>query len=84
MPLRTVQRRLAGNRDIGVILVSVRDGESDGEGARSRSSACCASAAPHRRPKEDDFHVMDMKEISHHAHRHDQRADRAARAPSPR
>jgi putative ABC transport system permease protein len=63
MPLKTVQRRFTGNRDVRVIQVSVKDGESTG-----RAQEDIARVMRVRRhitgAKEDDFHVMDMKEIS--------------------
>ena len=45
MPLRTVQRRLTGNQDVGRIMVSVTDGASI-DAVQGRSSPrCCASGA---------------------------------------
>jgi putative ABC transport system permease protein len=63
MPLKTVQRRFTGNRDVRVIQVSVNDGEST-----AKAQEAIARVMRVRRHitgvKEDDFHVMDMKEIS--------------------
>jgi len=63
IPLRTLQRRVTGSQNIGLIQVSVRDGESTekvqqaiGQLMRDRC---------HLAPDEDDkFNVMDMKEIT--------------------
>jgi len=63
LPLRTFQRRVSGNDDVNLIQVSVRDGVSTdkvktdiGRLLRSRR---------HLAPNEDDnFSVMDLKEIS--------------------
>jgi len=63
MPLKTAQRRFTGNRDVRVIQVSVKDGEST-----EKAQEAIARVMRVRRHitgvKEDDFHVMDMKEIS--------------------
>ncbi|GGP58208.1 ABC transporter permease [Shewanella algicola] len=63
IPLRTFQRRLSGNQDIKLIQISVNDGESTqkvkqaiGELLRERRHIATN--------EEDDFTVMDMKEIS--------------------
>ncbi|MDX9974171.1 MAG: ABC transporter permease [FCB group bacterium] len=63
IPLRTFQRRVAGNEDVSLIQVSVKDGVSTdkvkvdiGRLMRERRHL-----APN---EEDNFHVMDMKEIS--------------------
>jgi putative ABC transport system permease protein len=63
MPLRTVQRRFTGNRDIRMIQVSVRDGEST-EKAQAGIEQVLRVRRHITGVKEDDFHVMDMKEIS--------------------
>ena len=63
MPLRTVQRRLAGNSDIGRIMVSAKDNvetakvQSDIE----RMLRERRNIAP---GKEDDFSVRDMKQLA--------------------
>lgn len=63
MPLRTLQRRIAGNRDINMIQVSVRDGVST-----DKVQADLTHLLRERRhiaaTEDDDFSVMDMKEIS--------------------
>jgi putative ABC transport system permease protein len=63
LPLRTFQRRIAGNQDIGVIMVSVRDGVStskvEGDITRLLRERRHISAL-----EEDNFSVTDMKEIA--------------------
>jgi putative ABC transport system permease protein len=63
MPLRTVERRFTGNREIRMIQVSVRDGVST-----AKAQAEIEQVMRVRRHitglKEDDFHVMDMKELA--------------------
>lgn len=63
LPLRTVQRRIAGNEDIGLIQVSVQDGASTEKAQRDIERLM----RERRRlsPSEDDnFSVMDTKEIA--------------------
>ncbi|MCJ8502596.1 ABC transporter permease [Desulfatitalea alkaliphila] len=62
IPLRTLQRRVAGNTNVGSIMVSAMDGvpteavQTDIERLlRERRNIAAA--------QEDDFHVRDMKEI---------------------
>jgi len=63
MPLRTFQRRLAGNTDIGRVMVSARDGVET-----SKVQADIERILRERRNiapgKEDDFSVLDMKQIA--------------------
>ncbi len=63
LPLRTFQRRISGNQDISLIQVSVRDGESTEKAQRDieRLMRERRHIAPNT---EDDFSVMDMKEIT--------------------
>jgi len=63
MPLRTFQRRISGNQDVSLIQVSVRDGESTEKAQRDieRLMRERRHIAPNT---EDDFSVMDMKEIT--------------------
>ncbi|MCE5336452.1 MAG: ABC transporter permease [Desulfobacteraceae bacterium] len=63
LPLRTVQRRMAGNNEIEAIYVSVND-EASTAGAKD---AILSMMRERRRigiGKEDDFHVMDMQELA--------------------
>ncbi|MGX9462834.1 ABC transporter permease [Shewanella sp. A14] len=63
LPLRTFQRRLAGNQDIKLIQISVNEGEST-----QKVKQAIIQLLRERRHiasnEEDDFTVMDMKEIS--------------------
>jgi putative ABC transport system permease protein len=63
MPLKTVQRRFTGNREIRMIQVSVRDGVAT-EKAQAEIERVLRVRRHITGVKEDDFHVMDMKEIS--------------------
>jgi len=63
IPLRTFQRRIAGNQDIGLIQVSVRDGASTDQAVQEitqllRKRRHISSA------EDDDFSVRDLKEIA--------------------
>ena len=62
IPLRALQRRMAGNRDIQEIFISARDGVST-----AKVKADIERLMRERRhiaaDKDDDFHVMDMQEI---------------------
>ncbi|MBI5496005.1 MAG: ABC transporter permease [Deltaproteobacteria bacterium] len=63
MPLLAVQRRIAGNQDVGAILVSAADGEST-----ARIQEDITRLMRQRRhitgDKEDDFAVRDLKELA--------------------
>ncbi|AFL72855.1 ABC transporter permease [Thiocystis violascens] len=63
MPLRTFQRRIAGNQDVTLIQVSVHDGEST-----ERAKADLERLMRERRhilpSEQDNFSVRDMKEIA--------------------
>ena len=63
IPLRTFQRRIAGNRDISLILVSVRD-----EGAIDRVKSTIERLMRERRHlapnEENDFSVLDTRQIA--------------------
>ena len=63
LPLRTFQRRISGNRDVSLIQVSIRDGESTEKAQRDirllmRGRRRLAAG------EEDNFNVMDTKEIT--------------------
>ncbi|MBN2312780.1 MAG: ABC transporter permease, partial [Sedimentisphaerales bacterium] len=63
LPLRTVQRRITGNKDISVIQVSARQGAST-EKVKGEIERLMRQRR-HISPSEDDnFSVMDMKEIA--------------------
>jgi len=63
MPIRTLQRRIAGNQDVDVIYLSVRPGRS-----MERTIADVERLLRERRHigplDEDDFRVRDMREIT--------------------
>ena len=63
MPLRTVQRRLTGSQDVGIIMVSVKKGASI-----SRAMEQIKSLMRERRKigenEDDDFNVMDTRQIA--------------------
>jgi len=62
IPLRTLQRRMAGNDDVRAIIVSVADGVST-EAVQNRIEALMRERRGITGDKEDDFHVRDMKAI---------------------
>ena len=63
IPLRTFQRRIAGNQDVGLIQISIQQGAST-EKAQS-DIARLMRERRHLSPSDDDnFNVMDMKEIT--------------------
>ena len=63
IPIRAFHRRIAGNQDVGLIYVSVRDGVSP-----ARAKVDIERLMRERRrigpDEEDDFNVFDMKQIS--------------------
>ena len=63
IPLRTLQRRMAGNSDVGAILVSAREGVST-----TKVQADLESLLRERRKiragAEPDFNVRDLKEVA--------------------
>jgi putative ABC transport system permease protein len=62
VPMRTLQRRLAGNQDVSGIMVAAKDGASD---AVKLSLEGLLRERRHITPdKEDDFNVLDTKEIA--------------------
>jgi putative ABC transport system permease protein len=63
MPLRTVQRRLAGNQDIDRIMVSVRDGASI-DAVKDRVTLLMRERRNISSAEEDDFRVMDTRQIA--------------------
>jgi putative ABC transport system permease protein len=62
MPLRTFQRRIAGNQEIRVIRVSIRDGAST-QKAEQDITRLLRERRHISRNEDDDFSVMDLKEI---------------------
>lgn len=63
IPLRTLQRRLAGNSDVGAILVSARDGVST-EKLQSDIERLMRERRKIRPGADDDFNVRDLKEVA--------------------
>ncbi len=63
MPIRTFQRRIAGNTDVSLFIVSVRDGV-DTERAKTEIEAVMRDLRRIGRGEEDDFTVMDMKQLA--------------------
>ena len=63
VPLRTYQRRVAGNTDVSMIQVSVRDGVST-ESAEKKISQLLRVRRHLSSNEDDNFDVMDMKEIA--------------------
>jgi len=63
MPLRTVQRRLAGNQDVTSIVVSVADGASTAK-AQNDIEMLLRERRHIGQGEDDDFTVLDMKEIT--------------------
>jgi putative ABC transport system permease protein len=62
VPLRAFHRRFAGDREIATMFVSVRDGYST-ERAQARIEEVLRSRRVSNPEDEDDFSVLDMKEI---------------------
>ena len=63
MPLRTVQRRLAGSQDVNRIMVSVRDDASI-DGAKTAMTRLLRERRKIGETEDDDFQVMDTRQIS--------------------
>ncbi|MGF1614968.1 MAG: ABC transporter permease [Gammaproteobacteria bacterium] len=63
MPLRTYQRRIAGNQDVSFIHVSVREGEST-EQAKADIERLLRERRRLHALEQDNFSVRDMKEIA--------------------
>lgn len=62
IPLRTVQRRIAGNNDVSSIFVSAEDGVST-EKVKADIELLLRERRQIGKNEEDDFHVRDMQEI---------------------
>ncbi|HXU46859.1 MAG TPA: ABC transporter permease [Thermoanaerobaculia bacterium] len=63
LPLRTVQRRITGKQTVNTILISVNDGVASSEVA-DRVTALMRERRKITNGKEDDFNVLDTKEIA--------------------
>ena len=63
IPLSTFQRRIAGNQDVGMMQISVQDGVSTEKVQKNIEQLL--RVRRHLSPSDDDnFNVMDMKEIA--------------------
>ena len=63
VPLRTFQRRIAGNEDVSIIQVSVKDGVST-DMIKAELGRLMRARRHLSATDDDNFNVMDMKEIS--------------------
>ncbi|MBI1415926.1 MAG: FtsX-like permease family protein [Limimaricola sp.] len=63
IPIRTFQRRIAGNADVTMIYVSVRDGVDTGV-AKSQIESLLRERRHIGPGEEDDFNVFDMKQVA--------------------
>lgn len=62
IPIKTLQRRMAGNTDVDSMIVSVKDGVSTSS-VQSSIESLMRERRNIKAGDEDDFHVRDMKEI---------------------
>ncbi len=62
IPIKTLQRRMAGNTDVDSIIVSVKDGVSTSS-VQSGIESLLRERRGIKQGDDDDFHVRDMKEI---------------------
>lgn len=63
MPIKTFQRRLTGNTDVSLIVVSVKEGRST-DRAKEEIIDLMREIRRIGRDEDDDFTVMDMKQIA--------------------
>ncbi|HSN00461.1 MAG TPA: ABC transporter permease [Rudaea sp.] len=63
MPLRTVQRRLAGNQDVNALMISVADGTSI-DRAKSQIEKLMRERRRIGQNEDDNFNVMDTRQIA--------------------
>jgi putative ABC transport system permease protein len=63
MPLKTVQRRLSGTQDVGSMMVSARDGAAT-ETLKQRIELLLRERRRITEGKDDDFNVLDTREIA--------------------
>ncbi len=63
VPIRAFQRRISGNKNISLIQISVSDGAST-EKVQKQIESLMRERRNVSSNEEDDFHVMDMKEIA--------------------
>jgi putative ABC transport system permease protein len=63
MPLRTVQRRLAGSQDISRLMISVRDGASI-DAVKEQLTLLMRERRKIAENEDDDFRVLDTRQIA--------------------
>jgi putative ABC transport system permease protein len=63
MPLRTVQRRLAGSQDVGRLMISVHDGASI-DAVKEQLTLLMRERRNIGESEDDDFQVMDTRQIA--------------------
>lgn len=63
MPLRTVQRRLTGNQDVGALLVSLKDGASR-EKVKREIEGLMRERRKIAENEDDNFNVLDTRQIA--------------------
>jgi putative ABC transport system permease protein len=63
MPLHTLQRRLSGTQDVGMVMVSVSEGRSTAT-AQKQIAALLRERRRNTGDEQDDFNVLDTKEIA--------------------
>ena len=63
VPLRTLQRRLTGNQDVGSIMVSVAEGTST-DTVKTQIERLMRERRRITAEKQDDFNVLDTKQIA--------------------
>jgi putative ABC transport system permease protein len=63
MPLKAFQRRVIGNRNVNVVYVSARDGAAT-ERVQGEIETLLRERRKISAGEDDDFHVMDLKEIT--------------------
>jgi len=63
MPLRTVQRRLAGSQDINRLMISVRDGASI-DAVKEQLTLLLRERRKVAENEDDDFRVLDTRQIA--------------------
>jgi putative ABC transport system permease protein len=63
MPLRTVQRRLAGNQDVNALMISVADGASI-DRAKAQIEKLMRERRRIGQNEDDNFNVMDTRQIA--------------------
>ena len=63
MPLRTVQRRLTGNQDVGTLLVSLKDGASS-EKVKNEIEGLMRERRKIAENEDDNFNVLDTRQIA--------------------